>query len=121
MNDTPAATPEPADPPQSESAEVKPETEPKPAPNPTPAVAADPVVDPSPSTFAKLSITMLFMVLGLAGAWTGWIVQTDFVKKATPNAASGMPGEEAQVDSEFTLEFRNVELKGFRMDEQSDE
>jgi len=116
-DDTPAATPEPDGPPQSESAEVQPETEPETVPDPTPAVAAvasDPVVDPSPSTVTKLSITMLFMVLGVAGAWVGWIVQTDFVRKALPNAPSGMPGE-GQVDSEFTLEFHGVELKGFEV------
>ena len=94
MNDTPATTPEPDELPQSEPVATKPE----PAQESAPAVADE----HAPSTAAKLSITVMFVVLGLVGAWAGWTVQSDFVREATPLAPSGMPGE-GQLDSEFTL------------------
>ena len=88
--------------------------EPEPVENPQEPVQepTDASIAHAPTTAAKLTITTMFIVLSLAGAWTGWIVQTDFVRKSTPNAPSGMPGQ-GQVDSEFTLEFHGVELKGF--------
>ncbi len=88
--------------------------EPEPVENPQEPVQepTDASIEHAPTTAAKLTITTMFIVLSLAGAWTGWIVQTDFVRKSTPNAPSGMPGQ-GQVDSEFTLEFHGVELKGF--------
>jgi len=103
MNDTPSSTPEPDATSQPEPAET--------APEPAQQTAAS-AVESAPTTAAKLAVTAMFILLGSIGAWTGWVVQTDFVSKATPNAPSGMPGE-GQVDSEFTLAFRGVELTGF--------
>ena len=94
MNDTPDAHSGKQQQPHPEPVETTPE----PPQESAPAMA----VEQSISTSAKLAITVMFMVLGLVGAWAGWIVQTDFVREATPLAPSGMPGE-GQLDSEFTL------------------